>query len=73
MNPLMLAGVELMLIGMGTVFSFLTVLVVATTLMSKLTQRLQPQPVLTQGESNNPSAQEMAAIAAAIHQHQNKS
>ena len=58
---------------MGTVFSFLTVLVVATTLMSKLTQRLQPQPVLTQGESNNPSAQEMAAIAAAIHQHQNKS
>ena len=73
MNPLMLAGVELMLIGMGTVFTFLTVLVVATTLMSKLTQRLQPQPVLTQGESNNPSAQEMAAIAAAIHQHRNKS
>jgi oxaloacetate decarboxylase gamma subunit len=72
MNSLMMAGVELMLIGMGTVFTFLTVLVVATTLMSKLTQRLQPQPVLAQGESTNPSAQEMAAIAAAIHQHQNK-
>lgn len=72
MGPLLLSGVELMLIGMGTVFTFLTLLVVATTLMSKLIQRMLPQPVLSDSENNNPSAQEMAAIAAAIHQHRNK-
>ena len=36
MNPLLLSGLELMLIGMGTVFVFLILLVLVTRLMSVL-------------------------------------
>ena len=36
MNPLLLSGLELMLIGMGTVFVFLMLLVLVTRLMSVL-------------------------------------
>ena len=55
-------GVVLMLVGMGTVFVFLTTLVAATSLMSHLVLRLQPA-----GEE--PSPDEIAAISAAIAQH----
>ncbi len=42
-------GINLMLFGMGTVFIFLTILVFATNLMSKIVNRLVPQvePILT--------------------------
>jgi oxaloacetate decarboxylase gamma subunit len=36
MNPLLVSGLELMLVGMGTVFVFLVLLVLATRLMSVL-------------------------------------
>ncbi len=36
-------GINLMLFGMGTVFVFLTILVFATTFMSKVVNRLSPQ------------------------------
>lgn len=36
-------GINLMLFGMGTVFIFLTILVFATTLMSKVVNRLVPE------------------------------
>lgn len=36
MDPLLVSGLELMLIGMGTVFVFLMLLVLATRLMSVL-------------------------------------
>lgn len=36
-------GLNLMLFGMGTVFVFLTILVFATTLMSKVVNRLAPE------------------------------
>ena len=54
-------GLTLMLVGMGTVFVFLTVLVAATTLMSRLIMRSQP--------GSGPGGDfddEIAAIAAAI-------
>jgi len=35
-------GINLMLFGMGTVFVFLTILVFATTVMSKLVSRFAP-------------------------------
>jgi len=66
MNSGLLAnGIMLMLVGMGTVFVFLTLLVLATTLMSRLVMTFHPQPTAT-GE-----AEEIAAIAAAIvlHRH----
>jgi oxaloacetate decarboxylase gamma subunit len=39
-------GLNLMLFGMGTVFVFLTILVFATTLMSKLVNRFAPEAPL---------------------------
>ena len=53
-----------MLVGMGTVFVFLTVLVFATRLMSYVVMRLA-------GElpSDEPSAEEVVAITAALELH----
>lgn len=57
-------GLELMLAGMGTVFVFLTVLVFATMMMSRV--------VLSLGSKKSPgdiTAEEVAAISAAIETH----
>ena len=56
-----------MLAGMGTVFAFLTALVIAMTLMSKTLMRFQPQPA-----AGGASDEEVAAISAAISKHRNK-
>ena len=61
-------GLTLMLVGMGTVFVFLTALVIAMTLMSGISKRLQPEPVV----SNEVSADEVAAITAAINRHRHR-
>ena len=56
-----------MLVGMGTVFSFLTILVIGMTMMSSIAMRF------TRVESDDdPSEEEIAAITAAIAQHRNK-
>ena len=60
-------GITLMLVGMGTVFVFLTLLVAAMTVMSSVVQRLSPAPGA--GEATD---EEIAAITAAIAQHRNK-
>ena len=60
-------GLSLMLAGMGTVFVFLTVLVISTTLMSRLIIRLQ-----SPSDTVGPSDDEVAAISAAIAQHRHK-
>jgi oxaloacetate decarboxylase gamma subunit len=43
MNPLLASGLELMLIGMGTVFAFLMLLVLITGLMSTLINKYAPE------------------------------
>ena len=73
-------GVELMLYGMGTVVLFLTLLIVATTAMSRLLARYFPEaePVPAQPGHRavtTPAGQDpnlVAAITAAIHQHRNR-
>ena len=57
-------GFTLMLVGMGTVFVFLTALVIAMTLMSRLVCRFQPLPPPADGPDD-----EIAAISAAIAAH----
>ncbi|OEY67778.1 OadG family protein [Marinobacter sp. X15-166B] len=42
MNELMTQAVDLMIAGMGFVFAFLVILVIATTLMSKVIVRFAP-------------------------------
>ena len=55
-------GLTLMLAGMGTVFTFLTVLVFAMSMMSTIVKRLQIV-------ATDPSDEEVAAISAAIETH----
>jgi len=55
-------GLTLMLAGMGTVFTFLTMLVFAMSMMSAIVKRLQIV-------ATDPSDEEVAAISAAIERH----
>lgn len=55
-------GVTLMLAGMGTVFVFLTILVMAMSLMSAIVNRIRPK-------NTDPTDEEVAAISAAIRRH----
>ena len=56
-----------MLAGMGTVFAFLTVLVFAMLLMSRLLMRFQ-----TKSKSVGSSDEEVAAISAAVARHRQR-
>lgn len=59
-------GVTLMLVGMGTVFVFLTVLVIAMSTMAAVISRLLPKMV------SGASDEEVAAITAALARHRSK-
>lgn len=73
MTELMGSGVELMLIGMGIVFLFLTMLVIAINVMSALVQRFFPEqpssPIIQVPIANSADKTTVAAISAAIHQY----
>lgn len=77
MNELLSSGIELMLIGMGIVFAFLAMLVLAIGAMSSLVQRYFPEkpgihPAL--GQLGHPSEDPgvVAAISAALQQYRKK-
>lgn len=76
MTELMSSGVELMFVGMGIVFSFLTMLVVVINMMSSLVQRFFPE--VQANTVNVPAAaigtdkRTIAAITAAVHQYRSK-
>lgn len=62
-----------MLVGMGIVFLFLAMLVVAVNLMSAAIQRLFPQvPVEVSTTTNGTDPRVIAAISAAVHQYRSK-
>ncbi len=63
-NELLNEGLTLMLAGMGTVFAFLTVLVMAMTVMSRILTRWQSNVM-----HDSVSDDELAAIAAAVTKH----
>ncbi|MDL4864802.1 OadG family transporter subunit [Halomonas elongata] len=71
-------GFALMGLGMGFVFVFLTVLVVTTTLMSRIIRRYFPEPAPASPPSasgRSVSARDddvMAAISAAVHRHRRR-
>ena len=66
-NELIQQGLTLMLAGMGTVFVFLTVLVIAMSLMSRILLRMQPATAPADVTDD-----EVAAISAAIAAHRRK-
>lgn len=67
-SALLGAGVELMLIGMGTVFTFLTLLVFATSAMSSLVGG-DAVPTSPPTAAEGPTNEELAVIGAAVAQH----
>ena len=70
MPPLVSEGLNLALYGMGTVFIFLTLLVLATMLMSWLVTQGETAAVVALPADS--AGAKMAAITAAIHQHRNR-
>jgi len=71
------SGVELMIIGMGIVYLFLTMLVLVIYAMSAIVQRFFPEakPTIIPAQSIASSAsdrQTIAAITAAVHQYREK-
>ena len=75
MTELMSSGVELMFAGMGIVFLFLTMLVVAINIMTSLVQRFFPDAptlVAVAPVSGGIDKSIIAAITAAVHQHRSK-
>ena len=67
------SGIELMFAGMGIVFVFLTMLVLAINLMSELVQRYFPEAsIKTRTQSKGVDKATVAAIATAVHQYRNK-
>ena len=82
MSPLWESGLELTLLGMGTVFVFLVLLIIATMSMSKILLAIEnlspPQtstPTPVKPVANNAEEQQLVAVAAAayqLHQQHNK-
>jgi oxaloacetate decarboxylase (Na+ extruding) subunit gamma len=69
MNGLLLEGVRLMLLGMGSVFMFLMMLVFSMKLMSLLAQLLapaEPHPDTPQSQLPTADANLVAVISAAV-------
>jgi oxaloacetate decarboxylase gamma subunit len=73
MSDMLMSGLELMVLGMGIVFVFLAVLIVAMQGMSRLAARLQPEPPpqavrapVHVSTGHAPNARLIAAISAAI-------
>ena len=80
-STLISQGLDLMLYGMGTVFTFLTLLVAVTTLMSKVVNKLVvEQPELAPSSAATATSQVQSSvepriakvIQAAIDQHRSK-
>ena len=75
-NTIIQQGYELLTFGMGTVFVFLSLLIVSTTLMSAVIQKFWPEAVPVPPEAPRaaaPAASDDAhlvtAISAAIHKY----
>ncbi|MDT8398646.1 MAG: OadG family transporter subunit [Pseudomonadales bacterium] len=75
-TDLLAEGLSLMLLGMGTVFVFLIILVFATSTMSTLVRRYVPEnppvPVKSGPGGQLNDQRVLAVISAAIHAHRNK-
>lgn len=72
---LVVEGLKFMVLGMGIVFLFLVLMILAMKVMSKIVQRYFPEPQAAPTTSAKPAGganklKKVAAIAAAIH-HQN--
>jgi oxaloacetate decarboxylase gamma subunit len=75
MTEQMTSGIELMFVGMGIVFLFLAMLVIAINIMSALVQRFLPEIPVSKtvpGISIDIDKSIVAAITAAVYQYRKK-
>ena len=72
MENLVFEGFKFMLLGMGTVFTFLSLMIIAMNIQSYIIHKFFPEPMPTSnsdtGKKNNAK---IAAISAAIQHHEN--
>jgi oxaloacetate decarboxylase gamma subunit len=76
-SQLLLEGVELMLMGMGSVFFFLALLILCIRLMARVIERFAPAPHAREAGApasaklvgQEPGPDVLAAIQLALHQH----
>ena len=71
-EDLIARGLALMLFGMGTVISFLTLLVFATGAMSALVSRYGPEPPPQSQPGGPPAGDVPLVIAAALRKHRER-
>lgn len=72
MENLIFEGFKFMALGMGTVFSFLIIMIVAMNLQSYIINKFFPEPVATpDSATKNNNKAKIAAISAAITHHKN--
>ena len=73
MNEMLSSGIELMLLGMGIVYGFLAMFVLAISAMSAVVQRYFPDLSAQQISARQiEDAGVLAAITAAVHQYRKK-
>ena len=72
MNEMMSTGLEIMLVGMGTVFLFLAMLIVAVNIMTGIVQRFSSQEMSESTLVHQVDPSIIAAISTAVHQFRNK-
>jgi len=75
MENLVFEGFKFMLLGMGTVFTFLTLMIIAMNIQSYIIHKFFPEPVATTPDSSAKNGKnngaKVAAISAAINHHKN--
>ncbi len=71
MTELLMQGLELMVVGMGIVFIFLTLLIFILNIMSSIIQRYFPEPQVfaKKARASQIDPNVLAAISAAVHRH----
>ncbi len=71
MTELLMPGLELLVVGMGIVFIFLTLLIFILNIMSSIIQRYFPEPqvIAKKATANQIDPNVLAAISAAVHRH----
>jgi len=73
MENLVFEGFKFMALGMGTVFSFLILMIVAMNIQSYIVHKFfpEPEPVVPGSTKKNNDKAKVAAISAAISHHNN--
>ena len=73
MENLVFEGFKFMILGMGTVFSFLTLMIIAMNLQSYVIHKFfpEPEPIVPGSSAKSNKGAKVAAISAAISHHKN--